>query len=222
MITGHSSLEAAQEVARQIVADCGPDRARAHVAELTDPKAVASLIKSTISYFGRLDILVNNAGARGDTPLEATTLDSWHAILRTVLDGSFLCAQAAAPHLARSGHGRIVNIGGVAGHVGGRNHVAQTTAKAGIVGLTKALACDLGPLGITVNCVAPGPIISPEDPPARADRLRALVDVDHVPLRRLGTTDELARTVVALCGDEWQYMTGQTIHVNGGVYFGGA
>ena len=220
MITGRSSLETAQAVAREITAEAGPSRAAAHLAELTDPAAVAGLVAATVSQFGRLDILINNAGARGDTPLDATTLSAWHAILHTVLDGSFLCAQAAAPHLAKSGHGRIINIGGVAAHVGGRNHAAQTTAKAGIVGLTKALANDLGASGITVNCVAPGPFISPDDPPSRAERLRALVDIESIPLRRMGATDELARAIVSLCGDDWQYMTGQTIHVNGGVFFG--
>jgi 3-oxoacyl-[acyl-carrier protein] reductase len=220
MITGRSSLEAAQAVAREIVGYAGPHRAAAHIAELTDPEAVAGLVAATVAQFGRLDILINNAGARGDMPLEATTLAAWHAILHTVLDGSFLCAQAAAPHLAQSKHGRIINIGGVAAHLGGRNHAAQTTAKAGIVGLTKALANDLGAFGITVNCVAPGPFISPEDPASRTDRLRALVDLESLPLRRFGTTDELARAVVSLCGDDWQYMTGQTIHVNGGLYLG--
>lgn len=220
MITGRTSLEAAQAVAREITDEAGAGRAAAYIAELADPEAVAGLVAATVSQFGRLDILINNAGARGDTPLETTTLSAWHAILSTVLDGSFLCAQAAAPHLAKSGHGRIINIGGVAAHVGGRNHAAQTTAKAGIVGLTRALANDLGASGITVNCVAPGPFISPDDPPSRAERLRSLVDIESIPLRRLGATDELARAIVSLCGDDWQYMTGQTIHVNGGVFLG--
>lgn len=221
MITGRS-LEAAEVVAREIISEHGPGRAAAHAAELTDPNAVTALVAATVATLGRLDILINNAGARGDTALEATTIEAWHRILHTVLDGSFLCAQAAAPHLATSGHGRIINIGGVAAHIGGRDHAAQTTAKAGIVGLTKALANDLGPHGITVNCVAPGPILSPDDPPSRSERLRALTDLEHLPLRRLGTTDELARAIVSLCGDDWQYMTGQTLHVNGGVYLGGA
>ena len=220
MITGRTSLAAAQAVAHGIEAAYGGGRAAAHIADVGDAEAVSALIDATIAHFDRLDILVNNAGVRGDSPLETTTLDAWHAILRTVLDGAFLCAQAAAPHLARSGQGRIINIGGISAHVGGRNHAAQTTAKAGIVGLTKALAHDLGGAGITVNCVAPGPIVSPEDPPERAERLQALVDLHRMPLHRMGTSEELARAIVSLCGDDWRYTTGQTIHVNGGLFLG--
>jgi len=222
MITGHSSIETAREVAREIEAEHGAGRAGAHLADVRDPAAVTSLVEATIAHFGRLDILVNNAGVRRDGMLETTTLDAWHFILRTVLDGAFLCAQAAAPHLGRLGNGRIINIGGISGHIGGRHHTAQTTAKAGIVGLTKALAAELGPKGITVNCVAPGPIVSADDTPERVERLRGYIDLEQLPLGRMGTTDELAAAVVSLCGDAWRYTTGQTIHVNGGLYFGGA
>jgi 3-oxoacyl-[acyl-carrier protein] reductase len=222
MITGHSSLDAAREVAREIEAEHGPGRAAAHIADVRDASAVAALIDATISQFGRLDILVNNAGVRRDGMLDTTTLEGWHFILHTVLDGAFLCAQAAAPHLGQNGNGRIINIGGISGHIGGRHHTAQTTAKAGIVGLTKALAAELGPKGITVNCVAPGPIVSPDDPPERVERLRGYIDLEALPLGRMGTTDELAAAIVSLCGDAWRYTTGQTIHVNGGLYFGGA
>jgi 3-oxoacyl-[acyl-carrier protein] reductase len=222
MITGHSSIEAAREVAREIENDHGPGRSAACLADVRDPEAVALLVETTIAQFHHLDILINNAGVRRDGTLETTTLEAWHFILQTVLDGAFLCAQAAAPHLAQSGAGRIINIGGISAHIGGRHHTAQTTAKAGIVGLTKALAAELGPKGITVNCVAPGPIVSPEDPRERVERLREYLAEGQLPLERMGTSYELAAAIVTLCGDEWRFMTGQTIHVNGGAYFGGA
>ena len=222
MITGYSSIDAARAVAREIENDHGPGRSAACLADDRDAVAVGALIESTVAQFGRLDILVNNAGVRRDGMLDSTTLEAWHFIMQTVLDGAFLCAQASAPHLAQSGAGRIINIGGISAHIGGRHHTAQTTAKAGIVGLTKALAAELGPKGITVNCVAPGPIVSPEDPPERVERLRGYFADGQLPLGRMGTSDELAAAIVSLCGDEWRYMTGQTIHVNGGLYFGGA
>lgn len=222
MITGHSSIEAARNVAAEIENRHGAGRSAAHIADVRDPEAVARLVAATVAQFGRLDILVNNAGVRGDGAFAATTLEAWHFIMRTVLDGAFLCAQAAAPHLAEGGVGRIINIGGVSAHIGGRNHAAQTTAKAGIVGLTKALAGELGPKNITVNCVSPGPIVSPEDAPERVERLRGYIHDDQLPLGRMGRSDELATAIVSLCGDEWSYMTGQTLHVNGGLYFGGA
>jgi 3-oxoacyl-[acyl-carrier protein] reductase len=222
MITGASSIDAARDVAREIENDHGPGRSAACLADVRDATAVAALVESTVAHFGRLDILINNAGVRRDGALASTTLDAWHFVLQTVLDGAFLCAQASAPHLAQSGAGRIINIGGISAHIGGRHHAAQTTAKAGIVGLTKALAAELGPSGITVNCVAPGPIVSPEDSPERVTRLRGYVADRQFPAGRMETSDELAATIVALCGDEWRYLTGQTIHVNGGLYFGGA
>jgi 3-oxoacyl-[acyl-carrier protein] reductase len=111
MITGYSSIDAAREVAGEIESDHGPGRSAAYIADVRDALAVAALIEGTVAQFGRLDILINNAGVRRDGMLESTTLEAWHFIMQTVLDGAFLCAQAAAPHLAQSGAGRIINIG---------------------------------------------------------------------------------------------------------------
>jgi 3-oxoacyl-[acyl-carrier protein] reductase len=221
MITGRSSLPQAQSIARDIETEFGV-RTAAAVADVTEPDAIERLIAQTVEHLGGLDILVNNAAARQTKALADTSLADWHAVLRTVLDGAFLCAKAAAPHLARSGQGRIINIGGVAAHIGGPRHAAQITAKAGLVGLTRALAFDLGSLGITVNCVAPGTMIAADDSPARAAQLRSYFDPERVPLGRVGSPTEIADAVVSLCGDRWKYMTGQVIHINGGLFFGGA
>jgi 3-oxoacyl-[acyl-carrier protein] reductase len=222
MVTGRTSLPQAQVVADDIVRTYGSNRAIAMVADVTDPHAVTALVEATVSQFGRLDILVNNAALRGTSDFETLALEEWHAILRSILDGAFLCSQAATPHLARAGDGRIVNIGGISAHVAGAHHTAVITAKAGLNGLTKALAHDLGPKGITVNCLAPGTMVSPDDDPARAARLRGYLQSNPIPLGRAGTPADVADAVAALCGPAFRYMTGQIVHLNGGKFLGGS
>ena len=110
-------------------------------------------------------------------------------------------------------------VGGVVAHTGARGASAIMTAKAGLEGLTRALAYDLGPR-VTVNCVIPASMHSPEDPPERAPALQSFYQHERVPLARPGSVDEIASAIVALCGPAWRYMTGQMIHINGGVHFG--
>jgi 3-oxoacyl-[acyl-carrier protein] reductase len=220
VITSHTAIEKAQAVADEIVSEHGAGRAIACLADVTDPTAVTAMVEQTIATLKRLDILINNASIRLHSPIEQLSLDDWHKVLRTILDGAFLCSKAAAPHLARHGHGIIINIGGASSHVGGRNNLPVMTAKQGIIGLTRALAYELGPKGITVNCVSPGLIMAPDDPPKQTERMRAVFRTERVPLGRLGDIEELAAAVVALCDPAWSYMSGQVIHVNGGVHLG--
>lgn len=220
VITSHSSLEKAQEVAAEIESRHGAGRATACLADITDPDAVAAMVATTIERLGRLDILINNASLRHHAPLEALTLEDWHRVTQTILDGAFLCAKAAAPHLSRHGQGTIINIGGASAHVGGSNNLPVMTAKMGVIGFTRALAFELGPKGIRVNCVVPGMIQSPDDTAKQTERMRAVFRADRVPLGRTGRTDELAAAIVALCGPAWSYMSGQVIHVNGGLHLG--
>lgn len=222
MITGRGSLADAEAVADEIEHEYGAGRAAGCLADVTDAGAVEHLVSETVRLFGGLDILVNNAAVRQSKDFEATSLSEWQLVIRTVLDGAFLCAKAAAPYLGRGGDGRIINIGGVSAHIAGPRHAAQITAKAGLIGLTRALAFDLGPRGITVNCLSPGTMVSPEDSTERAAQLRSYFNPERVPLGRVGASDEVAEAVVALCGEAWKYMTGQVIHLNGGLYFGGA
>ncbi len=197
----------------------GEGRALAHVADVTDAVAVRAMIDAAVAKFGGLDILVNNASIRHHAELEATTLEDWQRVLRVTLDGSFLCAQAAAPHLSRSAAGTVINIGGVVAHTGARGACAIMTAKSGLEGLTRALAMDLSP-AVTVNCVLPASMRAPDDPPERAPRLKNFYQHERVPLGRAATIDEVASAIVTLCGPAWRYMTGQMIHINGGVHFG--
>jgi 3-oxoacyl-[acyl-carrier protein] reductase len=187
-----------------------------HIADVTEPKAVASLIQATVERFGRLDFLVNNAAVRYETPFSEMKYEEWRKVLAIVLDGAFLCAQAALPHLIKAGGGTIVNIGGQTGHKGASERAHVITAKAGLAGMTKALALDLAPHQITVNCVVPGTIDSQRGLPGVPDRpahRRA-----PPPIGRRGEPEEIAAMVRMLCGPDARYITGQAIHVNGGGY----
>jgi 3-oxoacyl-[acyl-carrier protein] reductase len=193
-------------------------RALAAIADVTDEDAVARMVAAAGDAFGRLDVLVNNAAVRREAPIDAIGLAEFRAITSVILDGAFVCARACLGMLRASGAGAIVNIGGLSGYTGaaGRPHVVA--AKAGLVGLTRALAHDLAPDRITVNCVAPGLIdtvrkASSSVPPAHAK--------DHKTLAaRRGLPDDIAAAVRYLAGPGARYVTGQTLHVNGGAYLG--
>ena len=186
------------------------------LADVTDPADVDRMIAETIAAFGRLDILVNNAAVRDEAPFAELSVGAWHSVLSIVLDGAFNCTKAALPHLQASGHASIINMGGMTANVGAKNRAHVVAAKAGLAGLTRALAHEFGPDGITVNCVVPGLI----------DTKRAGPEPKHHAERstlvgRRGTTDDVASMVRYLCGPHGRYITGQTIHLNGGLYMGG-
>lgn len=183
------------------------------IGDVADPEAVGEMVALAAQKLGRIDILVNNASLRMEQKFEVITLADWRRIMAVTLDGAFLCAQACLPHLVRVGGGAIINIGGVAGHLGVRNRAHVVTAKAGLAGFTKALALDLAAQDITVNCVAPARIDTPESHSA-APRRHAI----RTPLGREGRPEEVAAMVRMLCGPDSRYVTGQTIHVNGGLY----
>jgi 3-oxoacyl-[acyl-carrier protein] reductase len=187
------------------------------LGDVSDPDGAARIIAETVTAFCRLDILVNNASTRGKSDLETTTFAEWRMVLGITLDGAFLCAKAALPYLVASGDGRIINIGGASGHMGASHHMHVIAAKSGLLGLTKALAHDLGPQGITVNMVSPGLIEDEGDDPEKAAFRRTIYQVDRLPARRAGTPADVAAAVVAVATPAFGYVTGQTIHVNGGV-----
>jgi len=220
LINARSALVEANAVAEELETAYGKGRALACLADVSDPASVDAMIALTLKTWGRLDILVNNASVRRHGVFATYPLSDWHDILHTTLDGTFLCSRAAAPHLAVNKQGCIINMGGVAAHTGAKNAAAMITAKAGLVGLTRALAHELGPMGITVNCVAPASMRSVDEDPAKIAQLNSLYGHDKVPLGRSGTMDEVSEAVVALCGPAWRYMTGQVIHINGGIFFG--
>jgi 3-oxoacyl-[acyl-carrier protein] reductase len=212
MVNAHTSREAAEETVRLIEAAGG--EAALFMADVTDAEAVARMVDETVSRFGRLDLLVNNAAVRSETPFAQTTLAEWRGVLSTVLDGAFICTQAVLPHLIKAGGGSVINIGGLTGHKGGLHRSHVVTAKGGIAAMTKALALDLAEHAITVNCVVPGTIDTLRGLPGAPERPGHRNAVP--PIGRRGAPEELAAMVRVLCGPDMRYVTGQSIHVNGG------
>jgi 3-oxoacyl-[acyl-carrier protein] reductase len=212
IVNARTSTAEAEAVAEEI--HHGGGRATVKIADVSDPRAVAGLIDAAISTFGRLDILVNNAAVRKETEFAKLHYAEWRDIMSTILDSAYLCSHAALPHLTASGSGAIINIGGLSSFTGAAGRAHVIAAKAGLVGLTRGLAHDLARYGITVNCVAPGMIDT-----SRASGTEPAHHALHAPLvGRRGTPEEIAALVRFLSGPDARYITGQTIHANGGLY----
>ena len=212
IVNANTSREEAERTVAAIRAEGG--RASLQIADVTDAPAVAAMVRAAAEEFGRLDLLVNNAAIRAETPFADLPLKEWQRVVATVLDGAFLCARACLPHLLRAPGGSIVNVGGMTANTGaiGRAHVVA--AKAGLAGLTRALALEFAAHGITVNTVVPGTIETVRGLPGAPERpahRRALP-----PLGRRGEPEEVAAAVRFLCGPGSRYITGQSLHVNGG------
>jgi 3-oxoacyl-[acyl-carrier protein] reductase len=215
VVNGRANRANVDAVVGEIEAQGG--KALAVMADVTDEAAVERMAAAAVERFGRIDILVNNAAGRPEKALEAMSLADWRGVLATILDGAFLTVKAALPHLKHGGTGAIINIGGVSGHVGTRHRAHVVTAKAGLIGLTKALAHDLAQDKITANCVVPGLIETARDPNAQLPHHHS---VSKTLTGRFGTPEEIAAAVRFLAGPQARYITGQTLHVNGGVYLG--
>ncbi len=211
-----SSIAEAEAVASEIEAAGG--QALVHAADVTDPEAVGGMVSETVAKFGRVDILVNNAAVRREAPFLDISLEDWREILAIILDGAFLCAKACVPHMIEQGAGTIINIGGLTGHAGATKRAHVIAAKAGVAGMTKALAHDLAEHGITANCVVPGMIETVRGTPSAVDIVPAHRKTRAPLVGRLGRPEDVAAMVRHLCGPQGRYITGQTIHVNGGIY----
>lgn len=214
-IVARSDAAAAATVVAEIEAKGG--QAMSVLGNVADEADVARLFGTVLERFGRLDVLVNNAAVRNEVPFEDMTLAQWREVLAVTLDGAFLCSRAALDALTASGAGAIVCIGGLTAYTGARHRAHVVAAKAGLDGLTKALAQELGPRSITVNLVSPGLIEtvrgSPSSPgqPQHHGHSATLVG-------RRGRPDEVAAMVRYLVGPHGRYITGQTVHVNGGAF----
>jgi 3-oxoacyl-[acyl-carrier protein] reductase len=181
-----------------------------------DPKTAELLAAAALKNFGRVDILINNAALRREKPFSELSYADWREVMDVIVDGAFHCAKACLPALRKNG-GTIVNIGGMSAHRGAKDRAHVMTAKAALVGFTRALAHDLAADKITANCVVPGAINTtrPASSPNPAHHLT------HGTITgERGDVNDIAATVRFLCGPGGRYITGQTIHVNGGAFLG--
>ena len=206
--------ENAAATVAEIVAAGGT--AEAAAVDVTDSESVTALMAGTVERHGRIDILVNNAGVARDQLVLRMKRDDWDSVIAANLTGAFVCAQAAVKTMVRQRSGRIISISSVVGQMGNAGQVNYAASKAGLIGLTKALAREVASRGITVNAVTPGLIDT--------DMTRAMTDkAEHdwsgqIPLGRIGTAADVAAAVCFLASDEASYITGHVLAVNGGMY----
>ncbi len=215
VVNARSNRAEADAVARKIESLGG--KALVHIGDVADAAAVQAMADMAVKQFGRIDILVNNAALRREKPFGEMDYAEWREILDVTLDGAFHCTKACLPALRKSETGTIVNIGGLSAHTGAKNRAHVVTAKAGIIGFTRALAHDLADDGITVNCVVPGLIGTPR-PNDRPEPAHHLTHQTITGAR--GRPEDVAATVRFLCGPAARYINGQAIHANGGAYLG--
>lgn len=215
LINARSNRTEAEAVAGEIESAGG--KALVHIGDVADAGAVQAMADAAVKQFGRIDCLVNNAALRREKPFADMDYREWREILDVTLDGTFHCVKACLPALREAGAGAIVNIGGLSAHTGARDRAHVVTAKAGIVGFTRALAHDLADDGITVNCVVPGLIGTPRP----KDRPEPAHHLTHQTITgERGSPDDVAAMVRFLCGPGARYINGQAIHANGGAYLG--
>jgi len=185
---------------------------------VADAEAVQENIKEIIAVHGKIDILVNNAGITRDGLMARMKEDDWDSVLDTNLKGAFLCSKAVMRAMMKQRWGRIVNVSSVVGFIGNSGQVNYGAAKAGLTGLTKSMARELAGRNITVNCVAPGYIVTEMTDGLTEDVQEALKA--QIPMGTLGTPEDVAASVGFLASTDSNYVTGQTLHVNGGMYMG--
>ena len=222
------ALKMAHEGADVVIAEMNPDsgnqtkkevealgrKALFFAVDVADQRKVKGMVEEVLRRWGKIDILVNNAGFdRGATLLKVREED-WDAILGVHLKGTLNCIQAVAPHMIENSYGKIINISSILGKSGAISGISYSSAKAGIIGLTKSVARELGRYQINVNVVLPGLILTPTIA-KMAEKYQNMI-IEATPLRRIGQPEEVANVVAFLASDEASFMTGATVDVSGG------
>ena len=216
-VVGTATTTAGAEAISARLAENGA-RGRGVAFDVRDAAATDALIDAVVKDYGKLSVLVNNAGVTRDTLAMRMKDEDWAAVIDTNLSGIFRLSRAVMRGMMKAKHGRIINITSVVGATGNAGQANYAAAKAGVVGMTKALAREVGSRGITVNCVAPGFIDTDMTRALNEQQTQALLG--QIPLGRLGQADDIGAAVVFLATPAAAYITGATLHVNGGMYMG--
>ncbi|MEL6235484.1 MAG: SDR family NAD(P)-dependent oxidoreductase [Pseudomonadota bacterium] len=209
------SGDAAEALTAKVAAEHGVAVASA-MADVSDEAAAAAAIASIEAKIGATDILVNCAGIDNTGPLEEMRVETWDEMMAVHLRGSFLCIRAVLPGMKAQKWGRIINFSSQLAHKGAPSMVHYCAAKAGVIGMTRALAYEVGGDGITVNCINPGPIDTPLLRQIPQDWLD--VKLGELPIKRFGRTSEVAPTALLLASEEGGYYLGASMNMNGGDY----
>jgi 3-oxoacyl-[acyl-carrier protein] reductase len=184
--------------------------------DITDEEQIKAGFARILKHFGKVDILINNAGITRDQLALRMKRADWDDVIATNLTGAYLCIQQVLGHMLRQRSGRIINVASVVAQMGNPGQANYVASKAGLIGLTKALAMELASRSVTVNAVAPGFIVSPMTDPLPDKVKQALLD--RIPLGRMGTDGEVATGICFLASDEAGYITGHVLNINGGLY----
>jgi 3-oxoacyl-[acyl-carrier protein] reductase len=195
---------------------CGR-RSLGFMVDVSKPEEVQRMVESVEKEWGRIDILVNNAGVTRPVKVADTTVEEWERIMRINLRGVFLCSKAVAPCMAKKNYGRIINMSSVSAKRGGGvfGGAHYSASKAGVLGFSKAFAREVGPIGITVNSVAPGLVLTDIRGGIESEEEQKRLSAD-IPMRRICSPEEIAATICFLASEEAGYITGEDIDINGG------
>lgn len=207
------NAQAAEEVRKTIVNDGG--QAITFQADVADSAAVDAMVKAAVDTYGKIDILVNNAGITRDALLMRMKDEDWDAVINTNLKGIFYCTKAVSKLMMKQRSGKIINMTSVVGIMGNAGQANYAAAKAGVIGFTKSMARELAARGITVNAIAPG-FIATDMTHGLTEQVKADL-ATKIPLNRLGAAEDVAAAVVFLASDSANYITGQTLNVDGGM-----